>query len=59
MVDVKFLEQSERFDRLDAAHKEIVTALINRNASDNRGLQAQISAVSMLLDRAEVVVTSQ
>jgi len=58
-LDSNFLEQSERFDRLDTANKEIVTALANHNASDAQGLQTQISALSTLLDRAEVVVTSQ
>lgn len=56
---MKFLQQSERFDRLDAANKEIAAALVNHNASDDRGLQAQISALSTLLDRAEVVLASQ
>jgi hypothetical protein len=58
-VDLRFIEQSKRFDRLDAANKEIVTALVNHNASDDRGLQTQISALSTLLDRTEVVVRSQ
>jgi hypothetical protein len=58
-IDKQFLEQSERFDRLDAANKDIATALVNRKASDDSGLQAQISALSTLLDRAEVVVTSR
>lgn len=58
-VDLKFLQQSERFDRLDAANKEIAAALVNHNASDDRGLQAQISALSTLLDRAEVVLASR
>ncbi|KUJ18667.1 uncharacterized protein LY89DRAFT_774610 [Mollisia scopiformis] len=55
----QFLKQSERFDRLDAANKELVTSLVNHAASDDRGLQAQISALSTLLDRAEVVIATQ
>lgn len=53
------MQQSERFDRLDNANKQIVTALINHNASENRGLQAQLSALSLLLDRAETIIASQ
>ncbi|RFU33672.1 hypothetical protein B7463_g2672, partial [Scytalidium lignicola] len=58
-VGLNFLEQSERFDRLDANTKDIVTALVNYNVSDAHGLQAQISALSTLLDRTEVVIKSQ
>lgn len=47
------------FDHLDTANREIASALVDRNASDARGFQMQISALSTLLDRAEIVVTSQ
>lgn len=56
---MKFLEQSKRFDNLDAANKEIVKALANHSASNNPGLQSQIRGLSLLLDRAEAVVISQ
>jgi len=58
-VDSKFLEQSERFDRLDAANKDIAIALVRRNSFDNRALETQFAALSTLLDRAEAVVISQ
>jgi hypothetical protein len=58
-VDLISVQQSERFDRLDNANKQIVTALINHDASENRGLQPQLSALSLLLDRAEVIIASQ
>ena len=58
-VDLKFLEQSERFDRLDAANKDIATALVRRNSFDSRALETRFAALSTLLDRAEAVVTSQ
>jgi len=53
------LQQSERFDRLDRAHKQIATALVNPNTSVHGDLQAQMLALSLLLDRAEAVVTLQ
>jgi hypothetical protein len=58
-IDLILLEQSERFDRLDTANKEIASALVNHNISNEHGLQAQISALSILLDRAELVLTCQ
>lgn len=56
---LQFLALSERFDRLDAANKEIAKDLVIRNASGDLGLQAQISALSALLDQAQAVITSQ
>lgn len=58
-VDLLLAQQSERFDRLDSTHKQIFTALINAESSEKGDLQAQISALSLLLDRAEVVIAHQ
>lgn len=48
------LQQSERFDHLDQTHKDIIKALVGSETFSK--LQVQISALSILLDRAEVVI---
>ena len=53
------VQQSERFDRLDSSHKQVVTAIMDSESSVTGNLQAQISALSLLLNRAETVITSQ
>jgi hypothetical protein len=53
------VQQSERFDRLDNSHKQIVAAIMDSGSSVTGSLEAQISALSLLLNRAETVITSQ
>jgi hypothetical protein len=58
-VDLIAAQQSKRFDDLDHENQMIITSLLNTQNSLAGDLQVQITALSQLLNRIEVVVADQ